>query len=117
MARRSTTAKKPAPSTTTVALSLPGFSPAGAQAFQDLMSEGATFVAERMQHDLEATLELMACKTPTDVMRVQQEYMKTAMQHYTEAAMRAYNVFSANSREMMENTGTSTARKYDDVPL
>lgn len=88
--------------------------PVAAKAWTDLMSESARFMTSRLQHDLETQKAIMACKSPTDLMQVQSDFMKTAMEQYTQYATRCYEGMTAAVGSTAKD---SKARSYDDVPL
>ncbi|MFD3190426.1 phasin family protein [Sedimentitalea sp. HM32M-2] len=82
--------------------------PMAAETWQDIMTESARFVKERLQKDLETQQAMMACKTPMELLQVQTEFYQTAIAQYTEEANRMFRIMSKTA---------GTARDYDDIPL
>ncbi len=78
--------------------------PVAAKAWTDIMAEGSRFFTERLQQDFEAQKAIMACKTPADLMEVQSEFFKTAMEQYTQEASRLYEMMTQAMDEAVEGT-------------
>ncbi|MDA7430979.1 phasin family protein [Primorskyibacter aestuariivivens] len=84
------------------------FTPMAPAVWQEIMTESARFVSERLQQDMEAQQAMMNCKTPMELLQVQTEFYQKAVQQYTEEAARMM-------KRMANPMGTK--RSYDDVPL
>ena len=91
--------------------------PVFAKAWMDLVSEGARFLTDRLQTDLETQKALMACKTPADLMQVQAEFLNTAMQQYADEATRVINMTLKASKDMAEDLQSGHSLGSDDVPV
>ncbi|MBF9058579.1 hypothetical protein HKCCSP123_05230 [Rhodobacterales bacterium HKCCSP123] len=91
--------------------------PVFAKAWLDLMSESARFLTERLHSDLETQKALMACKTPMDLMKVQAEFLNTAMQQYADEVARLMNMTVRASRDIANDLKSGHSRGYDDVPV
>ncbi|MDO9527393.1 MAG: phasin family protein [Gemmobacter sp.] len=93
------------------------FSPAVAKAWSDMMSESARFLTDRLQHDLETQKALLACKSPTDLLQVQAEFFRSAMEQYSAYTTHLYTKLSTTVESTVKDVASSHPRKYDDVPL
>ncbi|WP_294620555.1 phasin family protein [uncultured Roseovarius sp.] len=91
--------------------------PALAKAWTEVMTESARFVSERLQHDFETQKVMMACKTPAEVMQVQSEFFRKAMQDYSEEAQRMYQIMTGSGEDALKQAKSGTKRGYDDVPV
>lgn len=83
------------------------FNPAAAKVWQDILTESARFMTERLQKDMETQKAMLACKSPAELMQVQADFYQQAMSDYSEEANRMF--------QLMSQTGAK--RGYDDVPL
>lgn len=87
-----------------------------AQAWMDISVCSARFAMDRMQADVAAQREMMACATPDALMRVQIRYCQAAAQDYIEQAARMVQMMGAAAAKTGKG-GAPFARKYDDIPL
>lgn len=78
------------------------------QVWQEIMSESAAFMTERLKKDLETQQAMLTCKSPVELIKIQSEFVQETLTDYTEEATRMY--------KLLTNTH-GTARDYDDVPL
>lgn len=78
------------------------------QVWQEIMSESAAFMTERLQKDLETQQAMLTCKSPVELLNIQSEFVQKTLTDYTEEATRMY--------KLLTNTN-GTGRDYDDVPL
>lgn len=115
MARSGKTSARQGDETTTAAAMMAVY-PA-ATAWLDMMSEGARFVTDRLQQDMETQRALLACKCPEDLMRVQSEFVTTAMQQYADEATRLVRMMSEAVEDTAKDARSGHKRGYDDVPL
>ena len=76
--------------------------PVAAKAWKEIMAEGTRFLTERLQKDFETQKAIMACKTPADLMQVQSEFFKTAMEQYSDEANRFYKMMTQAMDEAVE---------------
>ena len=115
------TKKKPQPDTGVEApaamTAMIAANPVFAKAWMDLMSEGARFMTDRLQTDLETQKALMACKTPAELMQVQADFLNTAMQQYADEATRVFDMMVAASKDIAEDVKSGHSRGYDDIPV
>ena len=91
--------------------------PAIARAWSEIMSEGARFLSKRLQEDLETQKALLACRTPADVVQVQTEFFRKAMEQYTAETQRMFEIMTGAIEEAVKEAGTGTKRDFDDVPV
>lgn len=117
MGKTAKKAAQPQTDTTAMATAMMAVSPATTKAWLDVMSESSRFVMDRLQQDLETQRAMLACKSPTDLMRLQAEFFQTAMQQYSEESMRLFKMMSDATEKTVAEAGTSRSRGYDDVPL
>lgn len=101
-------AKQPKPDASALSDAMKAFTPMAPAVWQEIMTESARFVSERLQQDMEAQQAMMNCKTPMELMQVQTEFYQKAVARYTEEA--------ARMMKMMSNP-TGAKRSFDDVPL
>ncbi len=83
----------------------------------DIMSESTRFISDRLQKDLETQKALLKCKSPTELIEVQSEFFKTAMEQYAAEATRLFAMMTQAGEDTIEEAGKSRTSKYDDVPL
>ena len=107
MAARKPKAKKPA-ETNAMADAMNSFPLMNPQVWQEIMSESAAFMTERLQKDLETQQAMLTCKSPVELINLQSDFVQKALTDYTEEATRMYKLLTRTS---------GTARDYDDVPL
>ena len=97
--------------------SMSAFTPTGTAQWIELMTESGRFIAQRLEEDLKTQQAFLGCKTPADVMQVQSNYYKTAVEQYTAQAGRIFEVISGAMGGPLASSGSMFARRYDDVPL
>ena len=91
--------------------------PVFAKAWMDMMSESAQFVTERLRSDMELQANLLACKDPTELVQVQSDFMKEAMQQYADEASRYFKLMFQSFENIEDDTRHGHKRGYDDIPL
>ena len=91
--------------------------PVGTKAWLDIMSEGRRFMMERLQQDLETQKALLTCKTPMELLEVQSDFIKTAMEQYADEAMRLCKAMNEAREKTLEDARSGLSREYDDVPV
>ena len=91
--------------------------PIATSAWSDIMSESARFVTDRLQKDFETQKAIMACRTPAELLQVQSEFFKSAMEQYADEANRIFKLMSKATEDTIEETQSGHSRGYDDVPL
>lgn len=82
-----------------------------------IMNESAEFLAERLKKDLETQKAMLACKSPADLLKVQSDFYKTAIEHYTKETTRLFEMMSKGATSSIAEATSGHARGYDDVPL
>ncbi|MFU8778804.1 MAG: phasin family protein [Roseovarius sp.] len=88
-----------------------------ARMWRDIMAESARFVSERLQNDLETQKALLRCQSPADLMQLQSEFFRKAMEQYTSEAQRLFEIMTEATEDTVKDIKTSTKRGYDDVPV
>lgn len=107
MAKSKAQSTKP-PETNPMADVMATFTPMAAEVWQEIMREGARFMTERLQKDLETQQAMLSCKSPTELLQLQSDFYQSALSDY-----------SAEATRMLALMGRAngTSRSYDDVPL
>ncbi|MFD1194370.1 phasin family protein [Seohaeicola saemankumensis] len=100
-----------------MAAAVMALNPALTKAWLEMMSDSARFLAERLQKDLETQKAMLACKTPAELLQIQAEFFKTAMEQYSEHAMRLKETMTTVTEETVKGVRSGHSRGYDDVPL
>ena len=98
-------------------LAMPAIPPAVTAQWLEVMTESGRFIAQRLEEDLKTQQAFLGCKTPADVMQVQSNYYKTAVEQYTAQAGRIFEVISGAMSGPLASSRSMFARRYDDVPL
>lgn len=93
------------------------FNPVAAKAWQDIMSESARFMADRLRQDLHAQKAMLACKTPNELLLVQSEFYKKAVEQYAEGFARLSKMMIAATSDTLEDAQSGHSRGYDDIPI
>lgn len=114
MAKANSPTVGPAPTITPL---LMAFNPTGTQAWLDLMSDCMRFYAERLQEDLDTQKALVACRTPADVVNVQNAWCTTAIRQYTNQITRMCQMTCEAAQHTTKHAASGFSRKYDDIPL
>ena len=79
----------------------------------EMLSSGVQFMSMRLDLTLKAQKDLLSCTTPAEVLEVQTDYIKTAIEHYMMATQGVMDLMG----EQMRAGVSVTKRGYDDVPL
>jgi len=111
-------AKKTAPKTDTTALTaaMATGHPA-ATLWLDIMAESTRFISERLQNDFETQQALLHCQNPADLVQLQSEFFRRAVEQYTSEAQRMFQIMTEATEGTVKDGKTSTKRGYDDVPI
>lgn len=88
-----------------------------ARMWLDIMSESTRFVSERLQNDLETQQALLRCKNPAELVRLQSEFFRKAVEQYTSEAHRLFEIMTGAATEAAKGVRSPYSRGYDDVPL
>jgi len=91
--------------------------PIMAKAWMDMMTECSRFVTERLQRDMELQQRLLACRTPLELMQVQQAFLQETMDQYTEEAARAFKMMFKSASDIEDDVRTGHKRAYNDIPV
>lgn len=108
-------AKKPAVSAMTAAMTMRN--PVVAKIWLDVMNESARFVSDRLQEDLETQKAMLRCKNPVEVVQLQSEFFRKAIEQYASEAQRIFEIMTEATDETFKKAGAGMKRGYDDVPL
>lgn len=90
-------------------------SPDAAKAWMACLSEITDFLTQRVKQDLDTQKAMMACQNPAEMLKVQADFLVTAMEQYTGCSQRLLTSLSATNP--LHYLGSAKARRYDDVPL
>ncbi len=85
------------------------------QNWLEMVNEGVQFVVTRVQQDLEFQQSLLSCRNLEDLQRVQGDFYRKAMEHYSTESSRIMGRLS-NSKSGPAAMG-ATKRRFDDVPI
>ena len=88
-----------------------------AKSWLEMVSESTRFVTERLQEDLKTQRAMMACRTPAELMQVQTEFCRTAVEQYSAEVTRLFGMMSQAADEGVREVTAGHTRKHDDVPL
>ena len=95
---------------------LMALNPVGMAAWMNIVTESARFVSDRLQQDVAAQQEMLACKTPADLLRVQTEFYQKAIEQYTAEATRMLDMMSKATVQSIEEANAPHARDGDALP-
>jgi hypothetical protein len=109
-----TDANTHAPATTEAMMA---FNPFAAKVWPDIMSETARFLTDRLQQDMNTQKAMLACKSSVELLQVQTEFFKSAMEQYTSYAARLTTRMATTAEDTVKDARSSHSRSYDDVPL
>ncbi len=87
------------------------------KAWMDLTSESARFMAERLRRDIELPSEMIACQSPSELMQVQSEFFKTAIDQYLEEAARYSQMSASAFQSIVEEMRAAHTSEYNNIPL
>jgi hypothetical protein len=110
---KKTTAK---PDTEALTAAMAAGNPA-ARMWLDIMAESTRFVSERLQNDLETQRAMLRCQSPTDLVQVQSDFFRKAMEQYSSEAQRLFQIMTEATGDTVKDAKTSTKRGYDDIPV
>jgi hypothetical protein len=91
--------------------------PIAAKAWMDLMSESARFVTERLRRDMQLQKDMLACKNPSELLQIQSDFMREAMEQYAEEASRYFKMAFQSAEDIEEDVKHGHRRDYDDIPV
>ena len=117
MGKPSGTGSKPGIGTSAMTETMMAANPVLAEAWNSFMAESSQFLTKRLQQDLDTQRAMMACKSPAELLKLQTEFLSTAMDHYTEYTTRLYKAMSTAMSGPLPKTRSGLSRRYDDIPL
>lgn len=91
--------------------------PVASKAWMDMMSEGARFMTERLQRDMDLQQRLLACRDPMELLQIQSDFVKDAMEQYAEETTRYFKMMFQSADDIGEDVRTGHKRAYNDVPV
>lgn len=83
----------------------------------DVMSESVRFLSERLEQDVETQKAMLACKEPAELMKLQAEFYRTAVEQYTAEATNMLEIMQKSMAGSVKAASSGLARRYDDIPL
>ncbi|MGY9045825.1 hypothetical protein P775_06940 [Puniceibacterium antarcticum] len=86
-------------------------------AWSELLTLGNKTMADAIQQVMEAQKALFACRTAQDVMVLQSQFMRNAIEQYMSQAKRLTEKTSATTKQTLGAQEIGHKRKFDDVPL
>ncbi len=89
----------------------------GMSGWVEVMTESTRFAAERFRKDLATQQALLNCKSVDEILRVQSEFYRNAIEQYTSELNRLGKMMSKATAQSMDEMTKSRARSYDDVPV
>lgn len=110
------TSKKTSDNADPVAAAWVALNPMG-KIWLDVMSETVRFLSERLKQDVETQKAMLACKDPADLMKLQADFYRTAMEQYTAEATTMMDILSKSAAGSVGAASFGQKRGYDDVPL
>lgn len=117
MGKPNDTSATPATGTSALPAAMMAVSPVAARAWLSFMSESARFLTKRLQQDLNTQKAMLACKSPAELLGVQADFLKTAMDQYSDYATRLYETMTPATADAIQNMRIGPSRRYDDVPF
>ena len=117
MAKSKTENQKPQANAMEMAQAMIGANPKVMEVWLELMNDSARFVADRLKTDQETQKSLLSCKTPTELMQIQSEFFKDAVEQYTAQTARMFEKMTEATKVTLTETTSGMSRRYDDVPL
>jgi phasin family protein len=91
--------------------------PMATQAWLDLMQESSRFLTDRLQQDFETQKAMLACKNPGELLELQAEFLRSAIEQYSDYTNRFFQQMSVATQETVKGARSGRSRRYDDVPL
>lgn len=90
---------------------------AGMAGWMEVMTESARFAAERFQKDLATHRALLNCRSVEDMMQVQSEFYRNAIEQYSSEISRLGEMMSKATAQSVDEMTKPRARSYDDIPV
>jgi hypothetical protein len=117
MEKANETKASPDTGTSAMAVAMKAVNPVAAEAWISCTSEIAQFLTERVKQDLDTQKAVMACKSPAELLKVQADFVTTAVDQYTGFSMRLYKAMTTATTNPFQGMRPLRARRYDDLPL
>jgi len=102
----------PKPDTEALASAMAAGNPA-ARMWLDIMAESIRFVSERLQNDLETQRAMLRCKSRADLVQLQSEFFRSAVEQYTSEGQRMFDILTEATENAVKDRKTDTKRGYD----
>jgi hypothetical protein len=88
------------------------------QAWVDIGAEAVRFVWDRLQQDIKIQQAMLACTSLEEMQTVQAAFFTAAQEQYTAEAGKMLDLMGKAASGLTASASASTtARRYDDVPL
>lgn len=117
MTNRNAASRRSADGSSEMTSAMAAFTPFGATAWVQMMTESGRFITKRLEEDLKAQQALLASRTPEEVLQVQADYFRTAIEQYSAETNRVIGIMFGAMGGLFLKSGSVFARRYDDVPL
>lgn len=91
--------------------------PVASKAMLDLMSQGTTFMTERVTSAITLQQDLMACRSPVEAMQLQAAFARETMTACTAEMTRCAALMTESFGAVAQDARTGHKRGYDDVPV
>ncbi len=90
---------------------------AAAKVWAAMMTEATRFLSQRLQEDIETQKAMLNCKHPAEIMEVQSEFFRTAVEQYSGEAQKLFDMMSEATQTTLKEKTSGQSRNYDDLPL
>lgn len=84
------------------------------QAWVEMGAEAVRFVQDRLQQDIKTQQAMLACTSLEEMRQIQSEFFSAAQEQYAAEAVKMLDLMGKAASGM---TASTSARRYDDVPL
>jgi hypothetical protein len=91
--------------------------PAVTQAWLDIMTESARFMADRMQDGFATQQSLLKCTSPEHFVKLQSDFVQRSIRECSEEAWRLSRIMTDATGDLGKDVQKQWSRSYDDVPL
>jgi hypothetical protein len=93
------------------------FNPITSAAWLEIVTECAQFNLDRLQQVWDAQKSLLDCRSPADMLRLQTDFCRKAIEQYTNEADHLLGMMSKATAASIEEATSGRARRYDDIPV
>ena len=95
----------------------PAFTTDGFKVWQEIYAESNRFMMDRWRQAMDAQAAMMKSASPTEALEIHSEYLQSAFKQYSEETSYLFNLALEASNLPTMNSGVSSKRKYNDVPV